>query len=262
MLFCSNKRKFNLIAILAVNVSAFSISAAFAQMMTCTTEDGITFNTTSPTGYNLAIKNCKPAIDSSSNSMALDASNGQYTSEPNYSDSLQVYGSAQPTLIVPVAPRRHHKTPETTIEATPGEISWRSGSLPYQDIMNDVGYAHKIDPLFLQAIARAESGHNRFALSPVGAKGLMQLMPSTARRYAQFSNNSVLNDPLTNVSISAAYLKSLQSRYGNNLPLVLAAYNAGEGAVAKYGNTIPPYKETRKYVVKVLNYYNTYRSKQ
>ncbi len=262
MLFYPNKHKLNLIAILTFNVSLLRVSSVCAQMMTCTTEDGITFTTTAPTGYNLAIKDCKPIEGSLNNSGVLDGNKALSSGELEYSDSLQVYGSAQPTLTLPVMPHRYHRRSEATAEYAPGEISFRSGVLPFQDIMNDVGRAHKIDPLFLQAIAKVESSHNRFALSPVGAQGLMQLMPSTARRYALFSNNSVLNDPLTNVSISAAYLKSLQSRYGNNLPLVLAAYNAGEGAVAKYGNTVPPYKETRRYVVKVLSYYNTYRSKQ
>jgi lysozyme len=114
---------------------------------------------------------------------------------------------------------------------------------------------HDIDPLLLHAIAHVESRHNTNAVSPAGALGLMQVMPATAQRFG-VSKASELHDARTNLNISATYLKKLQTRFGNDLPLVLAAYNAGEGAVEKYGRNIPPYKETQNYVREVLARYS------
>ena len=91
-----------------------------------------------------------------------------------------------------------------------------------------------------------ESNYNPRAVSPKGALGLMQLVPQTARRFGV----SDVFDPVENVQGGAAYLKYLLDLYNNDLKLALAAYNAGEGAVAKYGD-VPPYAETRNYLVQV-----------
>lgn len=120
--------------------------------------------------------------------------------------------------------------------------------------IDDVARRHDIDPLLLHAIAHVESRHNTAALSPAGARGVMQVMPATARRFGVGTAHS-LQEPRTNLEVSASYLKTLQGRFGNDLPLVLAAYNAGEGAVEKHGRRIPPYAETRSYVQQVLDHY-------
>jgi soluble lytic murein transglycosylase-like protein len=112
-----------------------------------------------------------------------------------------------------------------------------------------------IDPLLLHAVAHIESRHNPQAMSHAGARGLMQVMPATARRFGVQQPHHELLDPETNVRVSAEYLKTLQARFGNNLPLVLAAYNAGEGAVEKYGRKVPPYRETQAYVRMVIDTY-------
>lgn len=117
-----------------------------------------------------------------------------------------------------------------------------------------VARRHDIDPLLLHAIAHVESRHNAQALSPAGARGVMQVMPATARRFGVAAAKA-LQEPRTNLEVSAAYLKTLQKRFGNNLTLVLAAYNAGEGAVEKHGRRIPPYAETQGYVTQVLDHY-------
>ena len=117
-----------------------------------------------------------------------------------------------------------------------------------------VARKHDIDPLLLHAIAHVESRHDPAARSHAGALGVMQVMPATARRFGVLEKQA-LQLPETNLEVSAAYLKTLQKRFGLDLPLVLAAYNAGEGAVERHGRRIPPYAETRDYVQRVLQHY-------
>lgn len=111
-----------------------------------------------------------------------------------------------------------------------------------------------LEPALIHAVISAESGYNPLARSAKGAKGLMQLMPDTARRYGV--DNPL--DPKQNILGGAAYLSDLLKLFGNDLNLALAAYNAGEGTVKEYG-TIPPYSETKQYVPKVLSYYKKYK---
>jgi soluble lytic murein transglycosylase-like protein len=116
--------------------------------------------------------------------------------------------------------------------------------------------AYQLEPALLHAVISAESGYNPLARSAKGARGLMQLMPDTARRYG------VANplDPQQNIYGGAAYLRDLLTLFGNDMNLALAAYNAGEGSVMEYGNRIPPYRETTQYVPKVLLYYKRYKT--
>jgi soluble lytic murein transglycosylase-like protein len=107
-----------------------------------------------------------------------------------------------------------------------------------------------VDPELVHAVIRAESSYRPRAESPAGARGLMQLMPATARRFGVTDRWS----PAENIRGGIAYLKFLIKHFDGDLSLVLAAYNAGEGAVAKFGNQIPPYRETRQYVRRVLGY--------
>jgi len=104
-----------------------------------------------------------------------------------------------------------------------------------------------VDPLLVHSVIAVESNYDRYAVSPKGAEGLMQLIPATARRFGV--GNSF--DPMQNLSAGVRYLKHLLDLYGNNRVLALAAYNAGEGAVANHQNRIPPYPETRNYVYRV-----------
>lgn len=121
-------------------------------------------------------------------------------------------------------------------------------------LIDSAARSHDIDPLLLHAIARVESRHNTRAVSHAGAHGLMQVIVPTAARFGVGSAQA-LHDPQTNLHVSARYLKTLQARFGNQLPLVLAAYNAGEGAVERHGRRIPPYRETQGYVRQVLAEY-------
>ena len=115
---------------------------------------------------------------------------------------------------------------------------------------------YQLEPALLHAVISAESGYNPLARSAKGARGLMQLMPATARRYGV--ENPL--DPEQNIYGGAAYLHDLLALFGNDVQLALAAYNAGEATVMEYGNRIPPYRETVQYVPKVLNYYRKYKS--
>ncbi|MBM3810008.1 MAG: lytic transglycosylase domain-containing protein [Acidimicrobiia bacterium] len=120
-----------------------------------------------------------------------------------------------------------------------------SGSEAVNAVVEELSAAHGVDPLLVHAVIQVESGYNRFALSHKGAQGLMQLIPATARRFGV--RNSW--DSRQNIEGGVKYLRFLQDRF-DDLQLVLAAYNAGEEAVAKYRG-IPPYAETQQYVYKV-----------
>ena len=109
-----------------------------------------------------------------------------------------------------------------------------------------------------------ESAFNPLALSAKGAVGLMQVIPETAERYGLTSDTrrsiaQKLLDPATNVRIGTRYLRDLLARFANDVPLALAAYNAGEGAVERYDNRIPPFAETRDYVRLVQQLHAVYR---
>ena len=115
--------------------------------------------------------------------------------------------------------------------------------------------ATKVDPALIHAVISHESGYNPSARSRAGAVGLMQLMPQTAKRYGV--KNRL--DPEQNIHGGARYLRDLKLQFDNDLQLVLAAYNAGEGAVMRFGRSIPPFRETLAYVPKVLSTYKQFR---
>lgn len=116
-------------------------------------------------------------------------------------------------------------------------------------VIDDIARQLHLHPGLLHAVVMVESAYNPKAISRKGARGLMQLMPATANRYGV--NDSY--DPKQNLQGGAQYLKDLLKMFEFDIKLALAAYNAGENAVFKYGNTIPPYPETQNYVKKVLH---------
>lgn len=121
----------------------------------------------------------------------------------------------------------------------------------FDPIIKQAASQHGISEGLIKAVMHTESGFNVNARSPVGAQGLMQLMPATARRF----NVSNAFDPQQNIMAGAKYLSWLMKRFNGNISLVLAGYNAGEGNVAKYGG-IPPFKETQDYVRRVSSRYS------
>lgn len=123
----------------------------------------------------------------------------------------------------------------------------------YDKLINNTCIKHGIDPLLVKAIIKAESDFDLRAVSPKGAKGLMQLMPGTADDMGV----SNIYEPENNIEGGVKYLKRLIGIFKSDLKLVVAAYNAGESAVIKYKG-VPPFKETRQYVKKVLKYLKDY----
>lgn len=120
----------------------------------------------------------------------------------------------------------------------------------YERVIAAYAIRYGLTPELLHAVIRAESAYNHGAVSSAGAQGLMQLMPGTAARYGVKDSFN----PVENVRGGAAYLRDLLDMFDQDLRLALAGYNAGENAVIRHGNRIPPYSETQGYVRKVMEY--------
>ena len=121
---------------------------------------------------------------------------------------------------------------------------------PYGKIIYDIAVRHSINPHLVAALIHVESAFNPRAKSSKGAYGLMQLLPETARRFG-LTKKKDLYDPKKNLEAGVRYLKWLADRFGGDAEKILAAYNAGEGAVERFGG-IPPYQETQSYVQKIF----------
>ena len=109
------------------------------------------------------------------------------------------------------------------------------------------GAKYGVDPYLIFCVMEQESHFNARALSPKGARGLMQLMPGTSARFGVRRPS----DPAQNIAGGTRYLKQLIEQFNGRIDLVLASYNAGEGAVMKFGRKVPPYRETREYVKRI-----------
>ncbi|WP_246099586.1 lytic transglycosylase domain-containing protein [Methylibium rhizosphaerae] len=129
------------------------------------------------------------------------------------------------------------------------------GAPHLQHMVTMASRRHGLDPRLVGALVHVESAYQTRARSPKGALGLMQIMPATGARYGVGAARDLL-DPATNIDVGTRYLRDLHEMFDGRVELVLAAYNAGEGAVKRYGNRIPPYRETQDYVQKILRLYN------
>jgi soluble lytic murein transglycosylase-like protein len=137
--------------------------------------------------------------------------------------------------------------PEKAISpAAPGAATKPPSGASVSDLVTHIAGRHDVEPLLVDSVIRVESNYNPYAISPKGAMGLMQLIPGTARRFGV----SDTFEPEQNIEGGVRYLKYLMQLYNGDERLALAAYNAGEGAVAKYRG-IPPYPETQNYVYQV-----------
>lgn len=127
----------------------------------------------------------------------------------------------------------------------------------YDSIIRDAAQRHRVDSALIKAVIRAESDFVPYARSPKGALGLMQLMPATARMH----NVSSVFEPRENIEGGVKHLRRLLDQYHGNVRLALAAYNAGDGAVERYGG-VPPYPETIEYLDRVLRFRDYYHRQQ
>jgi soluble lytic murein transglycosylase-like protein len=136
------------------------------------------------------------------------------------------------------------------------ERGWSTGNPKFDALIRENGARYQVDPYLIFCVMEQESQFKPWVVSPKGARGLMQLMPGTA---AHFGVRRVL-DPADNIMGGTKYLKQLLENFNGRVDLVLASYNAGEGAVMKYGGNVPPYRETRNYVQRISKRYGQSRS--
>lgn len=148
--------------------------------------------------------------------------------------------------IIAVRPERN--TPESQPSGA------QAGLVKYESLIAEAAARHEVEPALIKAVIRAESNFDPRAVSRKGAQGLMQLMPETASMYG-------ITDPFeprANIEAGVKHLKRLLEKYDGDLRLALAAYNAGEQAVERYGRRIPPFPETQGYVRAVLRHHEAY----
>jgi soluble lytic murein transglycosylase-like protein len=155
-------------------------------------------------------------------------------------------------MVVVAKPLKEQKVPETVVRARVVNGDETPAAEPtaiptgIDEAVERIAGQHSLPPQLIHSVIKVESNYNPYAQSVKGAQGLMQLIPDTARR---FGVRNAFN-PEENIQGGAKYLRYLLDLYNGNYPLALAAYNAGEAAVAKYGG-IPPYAETQNYVIQV-----------
>jgi len=146
--------------------------------------------------------------------------------------------------------------PNLTLDVSAGlpfsDRPWSTGNSKIDGLIRYYGSKYGVDPYLIFCTMSQESGFTSAAISPKGAQGLMQLMPDTAARYGVTNPYDVAQS----IMGGTRYLKDLLTMFNGRVDLALAGYNAGEGAVMKYGNTIPPYSETRNYVKLILARYS------
>lgn len=147
------------------------------------------------------------------------------------------------------------KQPELATSVSGARINWENQKrlLP---LVAEAARTYQLDEALLHAVISTESGYEPRAVSPKGAIGLMQVMPATGKRYGATN----LSDPAVNISAGARYLRDLLTMFNQDKKLALAAYNAGENAVLRHGRKIPPYRETIRYVPRVLALYERFRN--
>ncbi len=177
-----------------------------------------------------------------------------YTSDDGtvYLSNVPTDESYQVLVAAPPAPAMPAESGPPQTAAAP------SDKTQFDLLISKAAQTYGVDGALLHAVITVESKYNPKAVSHKGAIGMMQLMPKTGTQYGV----SDLYDPAQNIDAGARYLRDLLALFKGDLNLTLAAYNAGEAAVAKYGNRIPPYRETSAYVPRVLNFYRKYRAGQ
>jgi soluble lytic murein transglycosylase-like protein len=266
---------------LTPGLAAAALAAGPAHAVECRAASGETFTAAvAPAGARFGVSDClvKAAAPAAAPSGAA-ASRApaarplspllQLYERPNAAVDVTLHGrrpvrpTARPTApasATVTVPRQRFVVPRSMVPRgrRPAATEVRYAPAPaqgyrYAGTIYSVARAYNIDPAFMGAVIRRESGFNPTARSRAGARGFMQVMPGTAARFGV--RGRAIDDPVANLAAGASYLKSLQRRYGNNLPLILSAYNAGEGAVDRHGRRIPPFRETQGYVTGILGDY-------
>ena len=159
-----------------------------------------------------------------------------------------------PKVEAPITPKRLIHLTSQRINPTLGGFT--TGNSDIDNFIIDSGKRNSVDPLLLYSIMHQESTFKARAISPKGARGLMQLMPPTASRFGVTN----IWDPKQNIEGGARYMRFLLDLFSGDVRLALAGYNAGEGAVLKYGGQVPPYSETREYVRRIAQRYSLLRN--
>ena len=144
----------------------------------------------------------------------------------------------------------------TSQQTNPSLAGFTTGNSDVDSLIVESGKRNSVDPLLLYSIMHQESTFKARAMSPKGARGLMQLMPPTASRFGVTN----IWDPKQNIEGGARYMRFLLDLFSGDVRLALAGYNAGEGAVLKYGYQVPPYSETREYVRRIGQRYSLLRN--
>lgn len=189
----------------------------------------------------------------------IDASGKAHFATERLDERYQLFYKGPTNLDAPVpAPAAAPALPP--LDGAAGIIWQRVTSHPnvqrFAPLIDAEAKRQGLDPALVRAVVAVESAYEPEAVSPKGAIGLMQVIPATAERYGLAPDPrrtlaQKLKDPATNVRIGTRYLSDLIERFGDDLRLALAAYNAGEGAVERYARSVPPYPETQAYVVLV-----------
>lgn len=175
-----------------------------------------------------------------------------YTDNPRHAGYRRIIRTPITIVSKPARPVGSSAYPAYPSGRTPVSRNFQNHRVEYAPLINAAANKYRLDPALLHAVIRAESAYNPWAVSHKGAVGLMQLMPGTAARYGVRDRQ----DPGENIEGGARYLSDLIDMFPTDLRLAIAAYNAGENAVKRNGNKVPPIQETRDYVVRVLDYYN------
>lgn len=173
-------------------------------------------------------------------------------------DGAVLFTNVPPDSRYKVYLKEKRKKPDPIAQTLASEVRYydEQARSRYARHIREAALITKLEPALIHAVISAESGYNPLARSRKGAAGLMQLMPETAKRYGV--KNRL--DPAQSIHGGARYLRDLVRLFNNDLQLAVAAYNAGENAVVRYGNRIPPYSETMTYVPRVMSYYKKYRT--
>lgn len=166
-------------------------------------------------------------------------------------------GALASEVLVDVLPIQEPIPPRLVLDAVVVKLPARA--VPWLGLVRSSAALYGLDPAALLALIDVESAFNNGAVSPKGARGLMQLMPATARRYG-LRRTADLHDPAINVDMGARHLRDLLLAHQGNLTMALASYNAGQTAVRRHGGAIPAYRETMLYIPAILARMQAYRS--